>query len=257
MRVLVTGGTGRLGSAVVQGLRDGGHEPTILSRTAGDGRVVGELATGVGLPAAVEGVDAIVHAASDSRGDARATDVEGTRRLARAGIPILYVSIVGVERHPLKYYQIKHEGELTLAGTGCPWTVLRATQFHAFVDDILGMSYRGVGGKVPFLRGSHRQPLLVPSGWRLQPVSHYEVADRIVDLVEAGPTSSIEQFAGPEELDTVELARAWADKHIGKVVAIPTVGRVASAYRRGYALPAAGVELGEVTWADYLHGATR
>ena len=77
-----------------------------------------DLFTGVGLPAAIEGADSIVHAASDPRGDARVTGVKGTRWLAHSGIPVSYVPIVGVDVHPYKYYRIKREGGRTLSASG-------------------------------------------------------------------------------------------------------------------------------------------
>src|SRR5918994_2271606 len=65
MEILVTGGTGTLGRALVARLRADGYLPRVLSRRPGDdGRIVGDLETGAGLPEAVRGVDTIVHAAT-------------------------------------------------------------------------------------------------------------------------------------------------------------------------------------------------
>lgn len=252
---MVTGATGMLGSAVVEVLRERGHDPVVVSRKAGPGRTVVDLGTGVGLPAAVEGADAIIHAASDPRGDARLTDVDGTRRLAQAGIPILYVSIVGVDQHPYKYYKIKREGEIELAKSARQWTVLRATQFHGFVDLMLNLSKLSAGARIPILGHRADVPVLVPRGFRVQPVDHFEVAERICDLTESGPTNAIEQFAGPEQLDSLALAREWATVRGGKIWPLPLVGPTASAYKSGKALAADSVERGNVTWTDYLHGA--
>ena len=100
--VLVTGGTGRLGRLVVRRLRDAHCDVRVLTRRTrepADGVqfVAGDLATGAGIDAAVDGVAAIVHCATSTRGDAAAT-----RRLveaaSRAGAPhLVYVSIVGVD----------------------------------------------------------------------------------------------------------------------------------------------------------------
>jgi uncharacterized protein YbjT (DUF2867 family) len=101
--VLVTGGTGRLGRLVVRRLHDAQCEVRVLtrrSRESADGIefVVGALATGEGIEAAVDGVAAIVHCATSSRGD-----VDATRNLVRAasgaGTPhLVYVSIVGIDQ---------------------------------------------------------------------------------------------------------------------------------------------------------------
>src|SRR3989454_4534178 len=85
MNVLVTGGTGTLGRDVVMLLRQSGHRARILSREPRGhvDAVQGDLKTGAGLPKALAGMDAIVHAASATRDPMalRATDVRGTRRL--------------------------------------------------------------------------------------------------------------------------------------------------------------------------------
>ena len=120
MDVLVTGGSGTAGREVVRALRAAGHRAIVLSRREGSGPDWrrGNLATGEGLPAAVAGVVAIVHAGSATvdlrRG--RATDVEGTRRLlvaaAAAGVDhLLYVSIVGMEGVAYPYYRAKLAAE--------------------------------------------------------------------------------------------------------------------------------------------------
>ena len=85
MNVLVTGGTGTLGRDVVMLLRQSGHRARILSRQPRGhvDAVQGDLKTGAGLTKALAGMEAIVHAASATRGPlaGRATDVRGTRRL--------------------------------------------------------------------------------------------------------------------------------------------------------------------------------
>jgi nucleoside-diphosphate-sugar epimerase len=77
---LVTGGTGSLGSRVVDRLRGAGREVRVFSRRGGEGRVRGDLATGEGLEAAVQSIETIIHCASSST-STRQVDVEGTERL--------------------------------------------------------------------------------------------------------------------------------------------------------------------------------
>jgi nucleoside-diphosphate-sugar epimerase len=77
--ILVTGGTGALGTLVVARLRDAGHDVRALSRSDGergagapaDGvrTVTGDLVTGDGIEAAVDGVEIIVHCAGTAKGD--------------------------------------------------------------------------------------------------------------------------------------------------------------------------------------------
>ena len=88
MNVLVTGGTGALGREVVNELRSSGHRARVFSRKAGTGGdwVQGDLASGRGLDRAVDGMDAVIHAASATAQPwrLRAVDVHGTRRLLEA-----------------------------------------------------------------------------------------------------------------------------------------------------------------------------
>jgi nucleoside-diphosphate-sugar epimerase len=84
--VLVTGGTGTLGRLVVARLRDAGRDVRVLSRRrpdAADGTefATGDLATGDGIEAAVDGARTIVHCAGSAKGDE-----EKTRNLVRRGI---------------------------------------------------------------------------------------------------------------------------------------------------------------------------
>src|SRR5215468_4773246 len=143
-RILVTGGTGTLGSLVVSRLNGAGYGVRVLSRrthqAAGDIEYVsGDLLTGVGTEAAVDGVEIILHLAGAKKGDDQAT-----RNLVRAASGagakhVVYISVVGADRMPIisgvdramfGYFAMKLAAERAVAGSGIPWTTLRATQFH-------------------------------------------------------------------------------------------------------------------------------
>ncbi|WP_213455759.1 SDR family oxidoreductase [Rhizomonospora bruguierae] len=102
MRVLVTGGTGTLGRALVPLLVEAGHDTTVMSRRPGPGDAVADLVTGDGLAAAVAGADTVVHLASSPyRRTMAEVEIGGTGRLlaaaAGAGVGhLIYVSIVAV-----------------------------------------------------------------------------------------------------------------------------------------------------------------
>src|SRR5688572_3598368 len=81
--ILVTGGTGTLGRHVVPRLRDAGRDVRVLSRHSREGEegiefVAGDLATGEGIDAALEGIEIIVHLAGSAKGDE-----DKARRLVR------------------------------------------------------------------------------------------------------------------------------------------------------------------------------
>jgi uncharacterized protein YbjT (DUF2867 family) len=246
MDVLVTGGTGRLGKLLPDPLQAAGHTVRQMSRRGtGPGGVRGDLATGLGLAAAVGQAEVIVHAASDPRGDPWLVDVAGTRRMVEAVDRnrlrhLVYVSIVGVDRIPYGYYRAKFAAEQVLTASGLPVTLLRATQFHGFVDDLFGMVRRG--------------PLLtVPRGWRVAPVDAGEVAAHIAALVGGPASGGVVEFGGPEDRFAADLAREWAARRApeARVIALPVPGKLSAAFRDGAALPSGGSR-GRRTYAEHL-----
>jgi uncharacterized protein YbjT (DUF2867 family) len=206
MNILVTGGTGALGRNVVKLLIDSGHHVRILSRRPGTGDdwIQGDLATGAGLEAAVTGIEAIVHAASATVQPQKvhATDVLGTRRLLamarEAGVShAVYVSIVGIDGVSYPYYKGKLAAEAVMREDIVPWSILRATQFHPFMEFVLGTL-----STLPRMA-------MVPFGWQFQPVDAGEVAARLVDVVAGPPAGMLPDFGGPEVRDFKSLAEAW------------------------------------------------
>ncbi|SNS50694.1 Uncharacterized conserved protein YbjT, contains NAD(P)-binding and DUF2867 domains [Geodermatophilus pulveris] len=242
----MTGGTGRLGRRVAEQLQGGGHRVRQMSRRGtGPGGVRGDLATGRDLFPAVAGAEVVVHAASDPRGDPWQADVAGTRRLVQAVDRdrlrhLVYVSIVGVDRIPYGYYHAKFAAEQVLLASGLPVTLLRITQFHDLLDELLATARRG--------------PVLpVPMGWRVQPVDVAEAAAHTAQIAAGPPAGDVVEYGGPQELTAADAARAWAAaREPGtRVVATPVPGRLSAAVRDGAALPTRGAR-GTRTYAEHL-----
>jgi uncharacterized protein YbjT (DUF2867 family) len=215
MKVVVTGGQGTLGVHAVRALAERGHEVQSLSRRTGF-----DLATGVGLNDALEGVDLVLHLASDV-GRFGARDPRQTSNLLEACGEVrhlLYVSIVGIDKIPYRYYRHKLECERIIEQSGVPYTILRATQFHELID----WAFRHLS----------RWPLApLPTKARAQPVAAAEVAVRCADLLQGEPVGRVPDFAGPEVLTVPQMLDLWPDRI--RVVPIPTVGRVMKAFRAG------------------------
>jgi uncharacterized protein YbjT (DUF2867 family) len=249
--VLVTGGTGSLGRRVVNRLRGPGYEVRTLSRSArGAGVVRGDLLTGEGLARALEGVDILIHCASNPR-KPRQTDVEGTGRLleaaGRADVSrVLFVSIVGVDRTPhLPYYRAKLEAERIVERSSVPWTILRATQFHEFV--------------LKQIRLLECLPVMMaPRGFLLQPMDIGEVADRMAELALSEPAGRVPDIGGPEIRTLPDLARSYlkATGRRRRVVEVPVPGKAARALREG-ALLAPDQTFGEIQWEEFLAATLR
>jgi uncharacterized protein YbjT (DUF2867 family) len=240
VRILVTGGTGQLGSAVVARLRAAGEEVRVLSRRAAPDVVRGDLRTGRGIDSAVAGTDVVVHCATDyfgrEAGLAR-TLVEAARW---AGGPhLVYVSIVGVDRVPLGYYRAKHETEQVFATSGLPYTIQRATQFHALVRTLFA--------------GASRLPVLPVPRFSFQPVDVRDVAERLADLALDDPAGRADDFGGPEILAAAELAQAVAEAggRRRRIVPLSVPGETFRAYADGGHLTP-GHREGKITFARYL-----
>jgi Predicted nucleoside-diphosphate-sugar epimerases len=239
-RILVTGGTGTLGRLVTERLRADGHEVRVLSRHA-QVYAVDLREGGIGLDAAVTGVDAIVHCATSPRGgDERAAErlIAAARR---AAVPhLVYISIVGVDRVPFGYYKSKWAVEKLIEGSGIGWTILRATQFHDLVAQVLA--------------GLAKLPVLIlPAGISDQPIEVAEVADRLAQLAAGAPAGRVEDMGGPQ----VRTFRSLAAAHLratGKrrpLLDVPLAGKAYRAFREGHHLTP-GHAVGKGTFEDFL-----
>ena len=157
----------------------------------------------------------------------------------RAGVShLLYVSIVGVDRHPFPYYRAKWAAEQLVEASDVPWTIFRAVQFH----DLLDRAFTAM-----------RPAILAPRGFRFQLLDTGEAADRIVSLVADGPDGRAADMGGPDVRDMGDLAQAWkAARGSRKPVLRPPIpGRIAGAFRRGVHLAPEHAD-GTVTWEEWL-----
>ncbi len=243
--ILVTGGTGLLGSRIVERLDARGARTRILSHSGRAGTTRGDLLTGEGLEQAVDGVGTVVHCAS-SPTKTRQVDVEGTRRLlqaaGRAGVShIVFISIVGVDLNPyFPYYRTKLEVERMVERSPMPWTILRATQFHDFV--------------LRLIRVLERLPmLLAPKGVLLQPIDVSEVAGRLTELALSEPLGHVPDVGGPEVRTFAKLTRSYLEAagRRRRVLEVPLPGKTARALREGAQL-APDHRYGKLRWEEFL-----
>jgi uncharacterized protein YbjT (DUF2867 family) len=252
--VLVTGGTGTLGRLVVGRLRNAGRDVRVLSRRSrenveGIEFVTGDLATGMGINAALAGTEIIVHCAGGARGDevkARCLVQAAARSGARH---LVYISVVGADRVPMAsgidramfgYFGSKLAAEQVVAESGLSWTTLRATQFH----DLILMVAQQMA----------RLPVIpVAAGFKFQPVDTDEVAARLVELALGSPAGLVPDIAGPRVYEMADLIRGYLHA-IGKqrrIVPLLLPGKAASAVRAGVNLnPDRAV--GRRTWEEFL-----
>jgi uncharacterized protein YbjT (DUF2867 family) len=244
-RIAVAGGTGVVGRHVVEALRAAGCEPVVLARSTGV-----DLGTGAGLDAAFDGVHAVVDVSNVST-QRRSTAVgffsAATSALlaagARAGVQHhVVLSIVGVDRVDIGYYAGKRAQEELVLGADVPATVLRATQFHEFAEQVLTIA-RGPVAPVPAMR--------------VQPVAAREVGEHLVELVRGAPQGRAPELAGPEVHDLPDLVRRLLRSRGTRRLVLPLRGPTATsrAVTGGALLPAGAGPRGRQTFDEWL-GAT-
>ncbi|MFJ9368311.1 SDR family oxidoreductase [Nocardia sp. NPDC101769] len=203
-RVAVVGATGRLGSHVVEVLREQGHEVVEISRSQGV-----DVVTGEGLAQALTAADIVIDAASTPSPDqAEATEffTASARNLhaaaQAAGVQrLVVVSIIGIHAAAAGYNLAKqiHEQEV-LAGP-VPAAILRAAQFDEFVELLLRWSIRGDVAYLPRMR--------------TQLVAARTVAEELVRLAfDPNATAALPfpEVAGPREERLAEAAALVADR---------------------------------------------
>jgi len=242
MTTLVTGATGTLGRPTVAQLRAAGHDVRALSRRGGPGLVAGDLLTGSGIDAAVDGVSTVVHLATGLR----RKDPQIARTLIdaarRAGVGhLVLISIVGIEHIPLGYYRDKVAIEQLVEESRLPHTILRATQFHRLVDQLFHVQ--------------RRLPVLLAPAFDVQPIAPEDVAARLVELASCAPAGRVPDIGGPEVRPLPELGRVWlrARGMRRRVVPVSLPGKVFAGYRAGSNL-VPGEPYGRGTFEEYVAG---
>ena len=244
MKIAVAGGTGVVGSYVVEHVRASGHEPVLLTRSVGV-----DLMTGAALEETLAGVEAVIDVLSvETQSAARATGFFETtsRHLLAAGQGVgvrhhVALSIVGIDEVPMGYYRAKVAQERVVGEGRVPWTVLRATQFHEFAGQVLRRMGAGPVALVPAML--------------CQPVAADEVAARLVDLALGEPMGRAPDLGVPERRSLVAMARAvvGATGQRRLVVPLRIPGVAGRAIREGALCPYDGTR-GAVGFEDWLRG---
>lgn len=245
MRLAVAGGTGLVGRMVVDVARERGHDVVVLARSEGV-----DLTTGTGLADRLQGVGAVVDVTNHPSQKRAAAEgffgaVTGTLLAAEAAVGVghhVVLSIVGIDDVDTGYYAGKRRQEQVVGEGPVPWSVLRATQFHEFAEQVLGFATVGPVSLVPRML--------------CQPVAAREVAKALVALAETDPVGRAPELAGPEQHQLVDLARRFsAARRLGRhVVPVRLPGRAGAAMRSGALTPSGEGPRGTLTFADWLAG---
>jgi uncharacterized protein YbjT (DUF2867 family) len=238
-KIAVAGATGRVGHHVVDILEARGHEVVAMSRSTGV-----DVITGASLAEALEGVECIVDAATGPSPDEDAATeffTTAARNLHEAALGagvqrLVVVSIVGIDRFDSGYNAAKLAQERAALLGPIPARILRATQFHEFVGQIVEWGRQGDVSYVPKMR--------------TQLVAARTVAEALADLALEPAPGPILEIAGPREESMVEAARLLMARR-GDPVRIEGV-TWDERYEAGAALPGPDATLAGPTFEEWL-----
>jgi uncharacterized protein YbjT (DUF2867 family) len=196
MRIVVIGGSGLIGSKLVERLNVAGHDVVAASPASGVDTLTGE-----GLPGALVGAEVVVDVSNAPNwDDAAVLDFfETTSRnvvLAELAAGVHHhvtLSVVGVDRLPDSgYFRAKYAQEEAVRSGGVPYSILRATQFFEFIGRIADAGANGDAVRLA--------PVFV------QPEAADDVASALAKIAVGSPINGIVELAGPERFRLDELA---------------------------------------------------
>jgi uncharacterized protein YbjT (DUF2867 family) len=197
MKIVVIGGTGLIGSKLVEELREAGHDALAASPDSGV-----DTLTGDGLAESLEGAEVVVDVSNAPDWDEAAVMEffqTSTRNIlageVSAGVSHhVALSVVGTERLlESGYFRAKLAQEEAIKAGPIPYTIVRATQFFEFIGRIADSNSDGQTVRVP--------PVLV------QPEAADDVAAALAVAAVGAPVNGTVELAGPERFRLDELTR--------------------------------------------------
>ena len=197
MKIVVIGGTGLIGSKLVENLSEDGHEALAASPDTGVNTLTGE-----GLATALEGAQVVVDVSNAPVWDDDAVmdffqtssrNLLAAEKAAGVNHHVL-LSVVGADRLPDSgYMRAKVAQEAAVRAAGIPYTVVRATQFFEFIGRLADSSVDGDTIRLA--------PVFI------QPESAADVSATLCEVAESIPVNGIVELGGPEQFRLDELVR--------------------------------------------------
>jgi uncharacterized protein YbjT (DUF2867 family) len=244
MKIVVIGGTGLIGSKLVNKLREHGHEAIPASPNSGVNSITGE-----GLAEVLKGASVVVDVSNSPDWEDAAVlkfFETSTRNLltyeAAAGVRHhVALSVVGTDQlSESGYFRAKIAQEKLIKASSIPHSIVRATQFFEFLKGLADWSM--VGGKV------HLPPVL------FQPMAADDVANGVARVAVGPPVNGRVEIGGPEQFRVDELVR-WrlaSLKDPREVIADPNARYSGAKISERTLVPGNNARLGETRFETWL-----
>jgi uncharacterized protein YbjT (DUF2867 family) len=244
MKIVVIGGTGRIGSKAVSRLRGANHDVLAAAPNTGVNTVTGE-----GLDAALDAARVVIDLANSASFEPSAvmsffTAHEKNLLAAEARARVQHhvaLSIVGDDRLPDNgYFRAKVAQEDLIKASGIPYTIIRSTQFLEFLGGIAAASTDGNMVRI--------------SPGLFQPIAADDVAAIVADVALAAPRNSIIEIAGPERAPFNEIVARYL-KAVGdprEVVSDPEARYFGGRVQERSLVPLGEARLGRIGFDEWL-----
>jgi len=244
VKIVVIGGTGLIGSKLVNKLREHGHEAVAAAPNTGVNTITGE-----GLAEVLKGASVVVDVSnSPSWDDAEVLKFfeTSTRNLlkyeAAAGVRHhVALSVVGTDRlSESGYMRAKIAQEKLIKESSIPYSIVHATQFFEFLKGLADISMVG--------NQAHLPPVL------FQPMAADDVASGLARIAVGNPINGIVEIAGPEQFRVDELVRRRLTslKDPREVVADSNARYGGARVSERTLLPGNDARLGEIRFETWL-----
>jgi uncharacterized protein YbjT (DUF2867 family) len=244
MKIVVIGGTGLIGSQLVNQLQDSGHEVIAASPNNGVNTLTGE-----GLNEVLQGAHVVVDVSNSPSFEDNAVmnffkTANGNLLPAEKAAGVQHhvaLSVVGTQKLQASgYFRAKQVQEDLIKASGIPYTIVHATQFFEFAGGIVQMSM--ADGKV-----------IVPAA-NIQPIASKDVAAFMAETALEKPANKILEIGGPEKFDIA----AWVKQYLQATHKNYEVAADANAPYSGALIaadtlvPGKAVSLGKTHYADWI-----
>jgi uncharacterized protein YbjT (DUF2867 family) len=244
MKIVVIGGSGLIGSRLVNKLREHGHEAVAASPKTGVNTLTGE-----GLAEALKGASGVVDVTNSPSWEDAAVmkffETSTRNQLAyeaAAGVGHhVALSVVGTERLLASgFFRAKMAQENLIKASSIPYTIIRATQFFEFVKGIADFSTEGNKVRLPTAL--------------IQPMAADDVASAVSRIATGAPVNGMVEIGGPEKFRLDDLARKYlaANKDPREVVTDPKASYYGVEVSEKTLVPDDGARLGETRFETWL-----